>query len=114
MMENQGNYVGRSPMKNYYNPGAYEQRQGVHYPDLGLNFELKPAFLSLLPTFKGMPNKDPYDHIEEFEKVCDTISIDGVPKDAIRLRAFPYTERKFPSLVQDVRRKNRGMGHIER
>ncbi len=47
--------------------------------------------MGLLPTFKGLPNEDPYDHIEEFEKACDTISIAGVPKDAIRMRAFPYT-----------------------
>ena len=91
LMEQRGNQVQRAPMRNYYNPGAYEQRQGIHYPELGINFELKPAFLNLLPTFKGLPNEDPYDHIEEFEKACDTISIAGVPKDAIRLRAFPYT-----------------------
>ena len=78
-------------MKNYYNPGAYIPRQEIHFPALETNFELKPTFLALLPNFKGLPNEDPYEHIEEFVKICDTISIVGVPIEAIRLRAFSYT-----------------------
>ena len=78
-------------MKNYYNPGEYIPREGIHFPALKTNFELKPSFLSRLPSFKGLPNEDPYEHIEEFIKMCDTISITGVPNEAIRLRAFPYT-----------------------
>ena len=85
------NHLLRQPMKDYYNPGAYMQRQGIHCPILETNFELKPSFLALLPTFKGLPNEDPYDHIEEFIKICDTISIAGVPQADIRLIAFPYT-----------------------
>ena len=69
------NQFGRQPMKDYYNLGAYVQRQGIHFPALETNFELKPAFLALLPTFRGIPNEDPYEHIEEFIKICDTISI---------------------------------------
>ena len=40
----------RTPMKNYKNPGAYIQRQGIHFPALETNFELKPSFLALLPN----------------------------------------------------------------
>ena len=78
-------------MKNYYNPRQYVQRQGIHFPKLETNFELKPSFLALLPTFKGLPNEDPYDQIEEFINIYDTISIVGILKEAITLRAFPYT-----------------------
>ena len=80
----------RRPMKDYYNPGFYQTRQGIRYPELEANFELKPTFLALLPSFRGQPNEDPYEHIEEFLKICDTLFVTGVPKDAIRLRAFPF------------------------
>ncbi len=30
LMEQRQNPVQRAPMRNYYNPGAYEQRQGMH------------------------------------------------------------------------------------
>ena len=79
------------PMKENYNPSLYEPRKGVQNPTLGVNFELKPTFLALLPTFRGLPNEDPYDFIEEFQKICDTLCVVGITQDAIRLRAFPFT-----------------------
>ena len=41
--------------------------------------------------FFGMPNKDLYDHIAEFLKICDTIKFNGVTKDALRLRLFLFS-----------------------
>ena len=79
------------PMKEHYNPGYYQPRQALRYPELGANFELKPTFIALLPTFRGLPNEDPYDHVDEFLTICDTLYVQGVSQEAIRLRAFPFT-----------------------
>ena len=91
LMNEQNNRPNPRPMKEYYNPGRFQKRQGLEYPELEANFELKSTFIALLPNFRGMPNEDPYEHIEEFWKTCDTLFVNGVSRDAIRLRAFPFS-----------------------
>ena len=44
-----------------------------------------------MPIFRGMPNEDPYKYIEEFLKMCDTFFVHRVSRDAILLRAFPFS-----------------------
>ena len=36
----------------------------------------------------GMPNEDPYAHLETYIEICNTIRIAGVHEDAIRLNLF--------------------------
>ena len=91
LLGGQNNRPNPRPMKEYYNLDRYQQRNGLQYPDLEANFELKPTFISLFPTFRGLPNENPYEHIEEFLKICDTLFVNGVSRDAIRLRAFPFS-----------------------
>ena len=52
---------------------------------------VRPYLMSLLPTFLGMENKNPYTHIREFEEFCTTFK-EGVPDmDLLKLKAFPLT-----------------------
>ena len=41
--------------------------------------------------FFGMINEDPNDHIAKFLEICNTFKINGVIKDALRLRLFPFS-----------------------
>ena len=46
---------------------------------------------TLLPTFNGMENENPYTHIQEFEEVCRNFK-EGVPyMDLLKLKEFPLT-----------------------
>ena len=59
------------------------------------NFEIKPALLHLVQQdqFGGSDLEDPNLHIASFLQLCDTIKMNGVPEDAIRLRLFPFSLR---------------------
>ncbi|XP_057958633.1 uncharacterized protein LOC131151405 [Malania oleifera] len=59
------------------------------------NFELKPALISIAQQaqFSGSPLDDPNIHLTMFLKICDTIKINGVTEDTIKLRLFPFSLR---------------------
>lgn len=68
----------------------------VEYPSCivlnqNLQFEIKQATLSIMPTFYGFPGQSPYDHLFEFEQSCSTVQPQGLPADQLRLRIFPFT-----------------------
>jgi len=41
--------------------------------------------------FQGLPNEDPYAHLEMFIEICNTVKIAGVPNEAIRLSLFSFS-----------------------
>ncbi|RVW62965.1 hypothetical protein CK203_062373 [Vitis vinifera] len=45
----------------------------------------------LLPTFHGMESENPYQHIKEFEDVCNTFLEGGASINLMRLKLFPFT-----------------------
>ncbi|XP_027368318.1 uncharacterized protein LOC113874281 [Abrus precatorius] len=57
------------------------------------NFEIKPALIKLIQQdqFFGNVLDDPNLHLYFFLQLCDTIRINGVSEDAIRLRLFPFS-----------------------
>ena len=59
------------------------------------NFELRPALISLVERdqFGGHPSENPNMHLRNFLAKCDTIKLNGVSTDAIRLRLFPFSLR---------------------
>ena len=52
---------------------------------------MKPYLVPLLPTFHGMENENPYNHIKEFEEVCATFKEGAVDMELLKLKAFPLT-----------------------
>jgi len=59
------------------------------------NFELNPALISMVQQsqFGGTPFGDPKLHLLVFLEVCDTLKLNGVPTNAIRLRLFLFSLR---------------------
>ena len=41
--------------------------------------------------FGGCPTKNPHIHLRNFLAKCDTIKLNGVSTNAIRLRLFPFS-----------------------
>ena len=59
------------------------------------NFEIKPAFISLVERnqFGGSAKEDPHAHIRVFCDYCSTIKQNGVTQDQIREMMFPFSLR---------------------
>ncbi|XP_021739782.1 uncharacterized protein LOC110706193 [Chenopodium quinoa] len=67
----------------------------VRPPVTAQSFELKPQFIQFISndSFAGSPNDCPVTHIDSFLEKCDTMKLNGVTDDAIRLRLFPFSLR---------------------
>ncbi|WVZ02813.1 hypothetical protein V8G54_023619 [Vigna mungo] len=78
----------RKTLRDYSmpNPNCY-QGNIVIPPIQANNFEIKPN------QFGGAVSEDPNSHLENFLAICDTLKINGVSDDAIRLRLFPFSLR---------------------
>ncbi|XP_021752568.1 uncharacterized protein LOC110718075 [Chenopodium quinoa] len=64
----------------------------IRPPVTAQHFELKPQFISN-DSFAGLPHDCPVSHIDSFLEKCDTMKLNGVTDDAIRLRLFPFSLR---------------------
>ena len=59
------------------------------------NFKLNPALIGFVERgqFGGYPSDNPNAHLRIFLAKCDTIKLNGVSADAIRLWFFPFSLR---------------------
>lgn len=67
-------------------------RSIVISPILADNFQLKPALIQLVQQnqFGGHDSEDPRAHIVEFLQICDTVKLNEVSEDAIKLMLSPF------------------------
>ncbi|XP_021737859.1 uncharacterized protein LOC110704387 [Chenopodium quinoa] len=67
----------------------------VRPPVTAQHFELKPQFIQFISndSFAGLPHDCPVSHIDIFLEKCDTMKMNGVTDDALRLRLFPFSLR---------------------
>ena len=59
------------------------------------HFQIQPALIMLVRAnqYNGSPMHDAVDHITTFLDLCETIKLNGVHEDAIKLRLFPFSLR---------------------
>ena len=59
------------------------------------NFELKPALITMAQQhqFTGHPSEDPNEHLGKFIRMENTIKLNGVRPDVIKLQLFPFSLR---------------------
>jgi Retrotransposon gag protein len=82
------------PLKNFAAPKAIGIQLGYTVPNITANnFELKPALLNVFSQhmFNGLAHEDPNQHLAMFEEMCNTVKINGVEPETIKLRAFPFS-----------------------
>ena len=82
-------------------PNAYRSmRYHIHPPrvsapsciiPLAEEVPVKPYLVPLLPSFHGMENENPYNHISEFQEVCASFKEVAVDMELLKLKAFPLT-----------------------
>uniref|UniRef100_A0A803N3K4 Uncharacterized protein n=1 Tax=Chenopodium quinoa TaxID=63459 RepID=A0A803N3K4_CHEQI len=77
-------------LREYAMPDASSTSASIVRPSVQANnFELKPALIHIVQQdqFGGSPIECPLEHLANFLEKCDTIKINGVSEDAIRLRS---------------------------
>ena len=59
------------------------------------NFELKPALIIMVQhhQFTGHPFEDPNEHMGRFMRMTNTIKLNGVRPEVIKLQLFPFSLR---------------------
>ena len=83
-------------LKDYVRPVVNKNNSGIRCQTINANnFELKPGLISMVQQaqFSGSPLDDPNIHLVMFLEICDTVKMNGVTEDTIRLRLFPFSLR---------------------
>ena len=59
------------------------------------NFELKLALITMVQQhqFTGHPIEDPNEHIGKFMRLTNTVKLNGVRSEVIKLQLFPFSLR---------------------
>ena len=59
------------------------------------NFELKPALITMVQQhqFIGHPSEDPNEQLGRFMRMTNTVKLNGVRLDVIKLQLFPFSLR---------------------
>ena len=59
------------------------------------NFELKPALITMVQQnqFTGHPTEDPNEHLGRFLRMANTVKLNGVRSEVIKLHLFPFSLR---------------------
>ncbi|XP_010436713.1 PREDICTED: uncharacterized protein LOC104720520 [Camelina sativa] len=80
--------------------GAYDasnvngHRTGIRAPPVEKNhFEIKASLINMVQgsKFHGLAMEDPLDHLDQFDRFCGTVKINGISEDAFKLRLFPFS-----------------------
>lgn len=77
-------------------PNVNDFRSSIAEPQVTLHdFELKPGLIQMVQQnqFGGGTLENPNVHIQRFLQICNTVRMNGVPSDTIRLQLFPFSLR---------------------
>ena len=80
-------------MEDFWRPVIQEEYSTVRQPAIEANnFELKPALITMVQQnqFTGHPTKDPNEHMGRFLRMANTVKLNGVRLEVIKLHFFPF------------------------
>ena len=68
-------------------------RRAIVIPDINAKFEINHGLLNLITgiSFHGFEHEDPYAHIRNFTDIAETIRMNQVPHDVVKLKLFPFS-----------------------
>ena len=86
----------RDTMQDFWRPVIQDEYSAVRQPAIDANnFELKPALITMVQQnqFTGHPSEDPNEHLGRFLRMANTVKLNGVRPEVIKLRLFPCSLR---------------------
>ena len=87
-------------MEDFWRPVIRNEYSTIRQPPIQANsFELKPALITMvqLHQFTGHPSEDPNEHLGRFLRMENTIKLNRVNPDIIKLQLFPFSLRDVAS-----------------
>ena len=83
-------------MEDFWRPIIQEEYSVVRQPAIEANnFKLKSALITMVQQhqFTSHPSKDPNEHMGRFMRMANTIKLNGVRPEVIKLQLFPFSLR---------------------
>ena len=83
-------------MEDFWRPVIQEEYSVVRQPAIEANnFDLKLALITMVQQnqFTGHPTKDPNEHIDRFLRMANTVKLNDVRPEVIKLHLFPFSLR---------------------
>ena len=83
-------------MEDFWRPIIQDEYSAIRQPAVNANnFELKPALITMVQQqqFTGHPTEDPNEHLRRFLRMANTVKLNGVRPEVIKLHLFPFSLR---------------------
>ena len=83
-------------MEDFLRPLIQDEYSSMRQPAIEANnFEPKPALIIMAQQhqFTGHPSEDPNEHMGRFMRMANTIKLNGVRPEVIKLQLFPFSLR---------------------
>ena len=83
-------------MDDFWRPVIQDEYSAVRQPAIEANnFELKSALIIMVQQhqFTGHPSEDPIEHMGRFMRMENTVKLNGVRPEVIKLQLFPFSLR---------------------
>ena len=83
-------------MEDFWKPIIQEEYSAVRQPAIEANnFELKLVLITMVQQhqFTGHPSEDPNEHMGRFMRMVNTVKLNGVRLEVIKLQLFPFSLR---------------------
>ena len=83
-------------MEDFWRPIIQEEYSAIRQPTVDANnFDLKLALITMVQQhqFTGHPTEDPNEHLGRFLRMENTVKLNGVRSEVIKLHLFPFSLR---------------------
>ena len=83
-------------MEDFWRPIIQDEYSAIRQPAVEANnFELMPALITMVQQhqFTGQPTEDPNEHLGRFLRMANTVKLNGVRPEVIKLHLFPFSLR---------------------
>ena len=83
-------------MEDFWKPIIQDEYSAIKQPAIDANnFELKPSLITMVQQhqFTGHPTEDPNEHLGRFLRMANTVKLNGVRPEVIKLHLFPFSLR---------------------
>ena len=79
-------------LREYFTPSQYTYSPCIQMPPVkAAQYEIKSSTIQMLPSFYGLTNEDPYEHLDEFLEIYSTVKIQHFSDDALRHKLFSFS-----------------------